>query len=196
MYIKNTLLETLLNRDKIQSKAEIIEIMKEYEEKFGIGNKQAMLKYLSRHKYIKRIFAELYYINSFDERIRGFCKFEDKEVLFMALNKMKVKWYVGLISALYRSGKIWQTPNQLSIINTKFSGNKKVDGLKTKFYKTKDDLIFGLKKSKTSNGVEYFYSDPAKTHIDRVYFREANSLIRVKNTKNYLKRYPKWVGKR
>lgn len=195
MRLVNTVHEYLLNRGKIFSKSEIIEIIDGYKKmnKKNVGN---MIKNLSRYKFIKRIFLELYYVNSFDEKKRNFCKFEDRELVFMALNKIGIKWYVGLTSALYLGGRIWQTPNQLSIVNSRLSGIKKVEGLKVKFYKTKENLIFGLKKSKTSNGIEYFYSDPAKTYIDRVYFREANKLMRAKNTANYLTRYPKWVGKK
>lgn len=196
MDIKNTLLEALLNRGKIQSKAEIVRLMKDYEEKFGIKSRKDMLKYLSRQNYIRRILAGFYYINSFDERQRGFCEFEDREVLFMALNKMKLKWYVGLGYSIYLQGKKWQTPNQISIVNTKFSGVKSIFGLKVRFYKTKESLFFGLKEMKTKKGIPFLYSDPAKTNIDRVYFGETNDLIRVKNTQEYLKRYPKWVGKK
>jgi len=48
----------------------------------------------------------------------------------------------------------------------------------------------------TEHKINFFYSDPAKTHIDQVYFKQVNSLIRIKNTRKYLKRYPKWVGKK
>ena len=196
MAVKNTIYEALINRGKIHSRTEIAALMKEYEEKFGIKARKDLLKYLTRHKYIRRIFAGLYYINSFDEKVRGFCQFEDKEVLFMALNKIKLKWYVGLGYSIYLQGKKWQTPNQISIVNTKFSGIKIIFGLKVKFYKTKELLFFGLKKMKTKHEIEFLYSDPAKTYIDRFYFGEANDLIRIKNTQEYLKRYPKWVGKR
>ena len=194
MSIRNTIYESLLNRGKIISKSEIIKIIEEYEKNVTKKDKGNTIKYLSRQKYIKRILSELYYINSFDERNRKFSEFEDKEVLFMALNKLGIKWYVGLVSSLYQHGKMWQTPNQISIVNTKFSGIKVVNGLKVKFYKTKEKFIFGLKKEKTKHGIEYSYSDPAKTHIDRLYFRETENLIRIKNTQEYLKRYPKWVG--
>ena len=155
-----------------------------------------LLKYLARHRYIKRIFEGFYYINSFDERTRNFFELEDKEILFRVLNKLKIKWYVGLESAIYLQGKTWQTPNRISIVNTKFSGLKKIFGLNVKFFKTKEIFFFGLKKMKADKGTEYFYSDPAKTYIDRVYFKEVRHLTGVKNTKEYLKRYPKWVGKK
>lgn len=196
MKFKNTLFEPLINRGKILSKSEIIAIIKEYERTFKESKGESFLKYLSRQNYVRRIFSGLYYINSFDERNRKFAELEDKEVVFMALNKLGIKWYLGLGSALYLQGKMWQIPNQISVINTKFSGAKKVFGLKVEFFKIKEKLIFGLKKMRTKHSIEYFYSDPAKTYIDRVYFRQSDKLVRVKNTLDYLKRYPKWVGKK
>ena len=105
MAIKDTIFEALLNRGKIFSGTEIIKLAKEYEEKFGIKSNKDLLKYLSRHRYIRRIFAGVYYINSFDERARNFCEFEDKEILFAVLNKLRIKWYVGLGYSLYLQGK-------------------------------------------------------------------------------------------
>jgi len=148
MSIKNSLVEPLLNRGKILSKLEILKVVNEYERRFKNKKWKEIIKYLSRRNYIKRIIFSLYYINSFDERNRQFLKFEDKEILFMALNKIGIKWYVGLDYSLYLQGKNWQTPNQISIVNTKFSGIKKIFGLKVKFLKIKEDLIFGLKKCK------------------------------------------------
>jgi len=196
MAIKDTIFEALLNRGKIFSGTEIIKLAKEYEEKFGIKSNKDLLKYLSRHRYIRRIFAGVYYINSFDERARNFCEFEDKEILFAVLNKLRIKWYVGLGYSLYLQGKKWQTPNQISIVNTEFSGIKNIFGLKVRFFKTKESLFFGLKQMKTDKEINYFYSDLAKTYIDSVYFKERSNLISVKHTKEYLKRYPKWVGKK
>jgi len=196
MNIKNNLYEALINRGKILSKIEINKIIIEYENKFKDKKRVDLLKYLSRQRYIRKIFSGFYYINTFDERSRKFSELEDKEVLFLVLKKLKIKWYVGLGYSLYLQGKKWQTPNQISIINTKFSGIKRIFGLKVKFFKTKENFIFGLKTAKTNHNIEYSYSDPAKTYIDRVYFRETDNLIKVKNTQEYLKRYPKWVGKK
>ncbi len=196
MKVKNTLYESLINRGKILSKAEIIMIINEYNKNFKTNMGEKFLNYLSKQRYIKRIFSHIYYIRSFDERNRNFLEFEDKEILFMTLNKLKIKWYVGLGSSLYTQGKTWQTPNQISIVNTRFSGVKKILGLKVAFFKTKEGLIFGLKKMQTNHKIEYFYSDPAKTHIDMVYFKKTKNMIRVKNTQKYLNKFPKWVGKK
>lgn len=196
MVIINSIYEALLNRGKIFKKEEILHIFEEYKKIKSNSNHKNIIEYFSKHNYIKRIFLGYYYINSYDEKERSFCNYSDRELIFYVLNKEKLKWYLGLNTALYEQGKTWQTPNLINIINTKISGKKKVLGLNMRFIKTKENLVFGLKQLKTKNKIIYFYSDPAKTYIDKVYFKETNNLIRVKNTQKYLKRYPKWVGKK
>jgi len=190
--------EAVLNRvNKICDKSEIALIIKEYNKKFNSKvDIERAIKYLSRHSYIKRIFLSFYCINSLDERKRGYCKYEDKELLFLVLNKINLKWYLGLSSALYELGKVWQIPIVISIINDKFSGKRRIINLKVKFYKIKEKLIIGTKKSITKNKVEYAYSTLEKTYIDLVYFRISDKLIREKYTEKYLKYFPKWVEKR
>lgn len=196
MRVINTIHEALLNRGKIFKKSEILHLLEEYKKlKLSVNHKR-IIEYLSKHNYIKRIFLEYYYINSYDERKRRFCNYSAKELVFSVLNREKIKWYLGLNTSIYEQGKTWQTPNMINIINLRISGKKKIVGLNVKFIKTKENLIFGLKESKTKNNIAYFYSDPAKTYLDKVYFRETNNLIRIKNTKEYLKKYPKWVGKK
>jgi len=192
----NAIHSALLNRGKIFKKKEILSLSEEYKRLKLKDNPKQIIQYLSKHNYIKRIFLGYYYVNSYDERKRNFYNYSDKELLFYVLNKEKIKWYLGLNTAIYEQGKTWQTPNMLNIINTKLSGKRKINGLSIKFIKAKENLIFGLKESKTKNKISYFYSDPAKTYIDKVYFKQTDSLVRVKNTQEYLKRYPKWVGKK
>jgi predicted transcriptional regulator of viral defense system len=189
----NRIYEALLNRrEKVCHKSEIVDIIQEYKRKFKSKiNITNTFKYLNRHNYLRRIFQGYYYINSVDERKRGYCSYKDKELLFIVLNKLKIKWYVGLNSALYLAGKFWQVPSVLHILNNKFSGIKKILSLKVKFYKIKEELVFGLKKA-----VNYSYSIPPKTYLDMVYLRISDKLIKSGQTKKYLKHYPKWVGKK
>ena len=190
--------EALINRaDKAIKKEEIEKIIKEFNKNFKENlNTERVVKYLSRHNYLKRIFLGFYYLNSVDERKRRYCKFEDRELLFLVLNKLNIKWYLGLSSALYESGEAWQAPVIINIINNKFSGKRKILGLNVKFYKIKDNLIFAIKNGKTKNDIEYFYSEISKTYIDIVYFRISNKLVKDKNTKKYIKMFPKWVEKK
>lgn len=188
--------EALLNRkEKISPKSDIIEIIQEYNKSLGKINAKNTLWYLSRHGYIRRIAFNFYYINSLDEKKGKFCRYEDKELLFAVLNKLNMKWYIGLNSSLYLLGKSWQTPNALIIINNKLSGKKRILGLNVKFAKIKDKLIFGLKAGKTRNNISYSYSGLAKTYIDFAYFRKSHKIITAKETASYLKRYPKWLSR-
>ena len=102
---------------------------------------------------------------------------------------------MGSDSALNLLGENWQVPNVLTIINNKISGERKVVGMKVKFIKIKDNLIFGLKKNKTKNKVTYFYSDLQKTKLDFVYLREQNKVILDKKTREYMREYPRWLQK-
>lgn len=195
MAIINDIHEALLNRGKIFRKEEILNIFEEYK-KIKPNNHKNIIEYLSKHNYIKRIFLGYYYVNSYDEKKRNYCDYSDKELLFHVLNKEKIKWYLGLNTSIYEQGKTWQTPAVINIINTRISGKRKILNLNIRFIKIKENLVFGLKELKTKNNIRYLYSDPAKTYIDKVYFRDSNKLIRVKNTQKYLKRYPKWVGRK
>ena len=185
----------LLNRgEKIMKRKEIVKLIEDYNkiEKISIAN---ALWYLSRQRYIKRIFLDYYYINSIEEREQKFYRYLDKELLFLVLNKLDIKWYLGLTSARYSGGEIWQTPNMLIIINNKFSGNRSIMGFKTRFIKLKENLIFALVKGKTDKGIEYYYSNKEKTGLDEVYLSKKGRVAKDKKTKNYLKKYPKWLQK-
>ena len=186
----------LLNRsEKIVRRKDLLKLIEEYNNKIEKVSINNAIWYLSRLNYIKRIFLNYYYINSIEERELKFCKYLDKELLFIVLKKLGVKWYLGLTSARYSSGEIWQTPNMLIILNNRFSGEKIVAGLKVKLIKIKDELIFGIIKGKTNNGIEYFYSDKEKTALDVIYLNREGKAIINKKTKNYLKKYPKWLQK-
>ena len=185
----------LLNRgEKIMKRKEIVKLIEDYNkiEKISIAN---ALWYLSRQRYIKRIFLDYYYINSIEEREQKFYRYLDKELLFLVLNKLDIKWYLGLTSARYSGGEIWQTPNMLIIINNKFSGNRSIMGFKTRFIKLKESLIFALVKGKTDKGIEYYYSNKEKTGLDEVYLSKKGRVAKDKKTKIYLKKYPKWLQK-
>lgn len=191
-----TIHEALLNRrEQICHKKEILEILKEYNKKIRRINITNTIKYLTRHNYLRRIYMQYYYINTMEERKRNFCRYEDKELLFAVLGKIKIKWYLGLSTALYSLGKIWQTPARITIINNKVSGKKKILSLNARFIKIKENLIFGLKKAKTKHNITYQYSDLAKTYLDKVYYKEIEQVKLNKKTKKYSKHYPPWLKK-
>jgi|SRR3989344_2263175 len=186
----------LINRgEKIMKKKEIVKLIEEYNNKVNKVSVNNALWYLSRQNYIKRIFLDFYYINSIEERELKYCKFTNKELLFLVLDKLDIKWYLGLTSARYSKGETWQTPNMLTILNNRFSGEKKIVGLKVKFIKIKEKRIFGLVREKTDKDIKYYYSDKEKTDLDEIYLSKKGKVATNKKTKTYLKNYPKWLQK-
>ena len=193
--LKTIYFALLNNKEKIVRKNEIVDLIEKYDKEIKKVNVKNALWYLSRYGYIKRIFLDFYYINSIEERERGICDYEDKELLFSVLNRSSTRWYLGLSSAKYYSGDIWQVPNVLTIINNKFSGKKNIIGMKIHFIKIKDGLIFGLVSKKTENHIKYFYSDKQKTELDFGYLKLLDKIPKDKITNKYIKRYPKWLQK-
>lgn len=159
-----------LNPEKIMSKEEIIGTMKEYSRIYKTkANITSLWVYLRKDRYIARILSDYYYIYSLEERYNHYCKFSEEELMFIVLEKMKIKWYLGLESALKENKITWQALNTITIINSHFSGIKKLGNSKFKFIKTKGRFELGLVKKKTNNSVTYFYSDPEKTYLDFLY---------------------------
>ncbi|MBN1156727.1 hypothetical protein JXA85_03865 [Candidatus Woesearchaeota archaeon] len=189
--------EALLNRkEKVCHRSEIVEIIREYKKEFSSSLSTIdAVKYLSRHGYIKRIFAGYFYINSVDERRGNYCIYEDRELLFIVLNKLNVKWYIGFSSANYLAGNSWSVPRTLHILNSKFSGTRRILSLNVSFHKLNEALFFGAEKRKTNNNIRYFYSEPAKTALDMVYFGVSKGFTRNEKIMKYLERYPKWMQK-
>ena len=186
----------LLNRgEKIMKKKEIVKLIEDYDNNIGKVSITNALWYLSRQNYIKRIFLDYYYINSIEERELKFCKYMDKELLFLVLDKLEVKWYLGLTSAMYHGGEIWQTPNMLIVINNRFSGMRIIAGLRVKFIKIKKNLIFGLVKEKTDKKIKYYYSDKEKTDLDNIYLSRIGKIATNRKTMIYIQKYPKWLQK-
>lgn len=193
-----------LNHEKILNKEEIIKIIKEYSKIYKTKvNLISLWTYLRKDSYIKRILGDYYYVYSLEERYNKYCKFSEEELIFLVLEKMKIKWYLGLESALKENRITWQALNIVTIVNNHFSGVKKLGNSKFKFIKTKDKKFeFGLIKKKTNNSAGYFYSDLEKTYLDFLYFssykgKDIKSLkknldFKIENSKviKYAKHYP------
>lgn len=161
-----------LNPEKILTKSEIIKTIKEYSRVYETKiNLISLWTYLRKDNYIKRILGDYYYVFSLEERYSHYHKFSDEELIFLVLEKMHIKWYLGLISALKENKISWQALNTITIINNHFSGIKKLGNSKFKFIKTKNNKFkFGLINKKTNNLVRYYYSDLEKTYLDFLYF--------------------------
>jgi len=183
-------------REKILSKEEIIKTIKEYGKIYKIKlNIISMWTYLRKDNYIKRILRDYYYVYSLEERYNHYCNFSEEELVFLILKKMKLKWYLGLESALKENKITWQSLNVIIIVNNHFSGIKKFGNSKFKFIKTKEErLNFGLIKIETNNKVTYYFSDLEKTYLDFLYFYKRTDMSLKKNLdfkvrKDKLKKY-------
>jgi len=195
-----------LKEEKILSKEEIIGVIKAYSKIYiRKVNLISLWTYLRKNNYIKRILGNYYYIYSLDERYNHYCEFSEEELVFLVLKKMKLKWYLGLETALKENKISWQALNVISIINNKFSGIKKLGNSRFKFIKTKQNKFnLGLFEKKTNNKVKYFYSDLEKTYLDFLYFYSymGKNIENIKKTldfkikKNKLLKYVKVYSKK
>ena len=169
---RNIIDKLRLKNEKILSKEEIIRTIKDYQKIYKKKvNLISIWTYLRKDIYIKRILGDYYYIYSLEERYNHYCKFSEEELIFCVLERMKIKWYLGLENALKENKIIWQVINTTTIINNRFSGLKKLGNSKFRFIKTKEKKFkFGLVEKKTNNKVKYFYSDLEKTYLDFLYF--------------------------
>lgn len=154
-------------------------------------NEYNLLNYLRQHNYIKRIFLDHYYINSFKERYEDYCEYSDFELLTKVLNSLEIKWYVGLNNALNQLNLIWQAPRTLTIINNRFSGLKKILNLKVKFHKTNSKRIrLGLiTKITKKHKFPYKISNPEKTAADILYFKKTLSLPLIEKKNLNIKKF-------
>ena len=115
---------------------------------------------------------------------------------------MKIKWYLGLERALREHNLGWQALHLVPIINTYFSGIRKVGSSRFRFMKTQEKRCrFGLREKRTNNGVKYFYANLEKTYLDFLYFhsyqgkdiksiqRQLDFRVRMKRVRKYAAYY-------
>ena len=191
-------------KEKMLSKEEIIKTIERYQKIYKIKvNMISLWTYLRKDNYIKRILGDYYYVYSLEERHSHYCNFSEEELVFIVLEKMRLKWYLGLESALKENKITWQVLNVIIIVNNHFSGIKKLGNSKFKFIKTKEKRFnFGIIKAETNNKVTYFYSDLEKTYIDFLYFYKRKDIETMKKNldfevgKNKLKKYAKNYSKK
>ena len=136
-----------------------------------------------------------YYLLNPKEKEGCYTEYTTSEMVYTILNKLNIKWYLGLYSALERNNIIWQGVVNPIIVNSELSGEKKILGVKYQFHKMKRELFdFGHIKKITKNRITFYYSDPEKTYIDFIYFNKKPplELFNVKKNekiRSYLKNY-------
>lgn len=157
---------------------------------------------LRRNRDIIYVSKGYYYLLNPKEKKGAYTEYSTNEMVYAILNKLNVKWYLGLYSALERNNIVWQGVVNPIIVNSELSGEKKILGVKYKFYKMKrDKLDFGYIRKITKNRITFYYSDPEKTYIDFIYFNknppsELSNFKKNEKLRLYLKNYSKNFKKR
>ncbi len=95
---------------------------------------------------------------------------------------LKKDYYIGLYNAFNLHGFTEQIPNKMFVFNTKYSADKKILHYNFKFFKVKENKIFGIFRTK------YPYSDKERTIIDALEYPEylgglSEVMDRIKNVK-------------
>jgi len=137
-----------------------------------------------------------------NEQKGSFTEYSTNEMVYAILNKLNICWYLGLESALERNNLIWQSVVNPIILNSEFSGDKRILDVKYRFRKMRrEKLDFGVVKQTTKNRITFYYSDPEKTCLDYIYFHkkipsELSSVKHNEKLKSYLAHYPKSFKKK
>ncbi len=131
------------------------------------------LKKLRENRKIKAIFNKYYYILSENERKTNILNYFDIELVFGALNKSNVKWYISLEKGLELNNILWQAHKTVTIINNKFSRKCKILKNQFEFKKIKSNYINNYIKNKTKNRITQNIGINEKIYLDYIYFKKA-----------------------
>jgi len=183
-------------------KSEVSEVCR----RFG-ADLDATVNFMISYGYFVRVLRGLYYVKTSEEF--ALKKSVDVyKVLFLGLNKLKVKWYFGLYTALGLNGLTHEFSDTIFVVNDKIYRAKeiKVAGEKVKFIKLAGRLVdFGVVSSEGKR-----FSDVEKTLLDLVYISRYRSLpegkivslideyrerVSSSKLKEYLEVYPEAVGR-
>jgi len=143
-------------------------------------NPKYLIKSMLQKKRLVFIKKEHYIVipvSSVDKTV-GIDNFELNEYLLESDN-----YYIGLYNAFNLHGFTEQIPNKLFVFNTKYSADKKILHYNFKFFKIKNDKLFGIFKK-----YKYPYSDKERTIIDALDYPEylgglSEVLDRIKNVR-------------
>jgi len=200
MNIDEKIIKNILEsfKDKLVSKKQLIKafwnvLQDNYSENIIIN--------LRQNRDILYIFKGYYYLLNPKEKAGSYLEYSTNEMIYSILNKLNIKWYLGLYSALEKNNIIWQGVVNPVIVNSEISGEKKILGVKYQFHKMKRELFdFGYVKKVTKNRITFYYSNPEKTYIDFVYFNknipsELSKFKKNEKTRTYLTNYSKTFKK-
>lgn len=195
--ITRNILESL--NEKVVSKKQLIAVFRDVlQDKYT----ESLLVNLRRTKEILYVFNGYYYVKDAGELQGSYTQYSPEEMVYVILNKVNIKWYLGLESALERNKLIWQAVVNPIILNSAFAGDKEILGIKFRFHKMKRSMFaFGCMKKTTKNRITYYFSDPQKTYLDYVHFHkkiptELSEMHHQKKTRSYLIHYPRSFKKK
>ena len=157
---------------------------------------------LRKNRDIRYIFKGYYYIVNAKEKEGSFNDYSTNEMVYTILNKLNIKWYLGLHSALERNNIIWQGVVNPIILNSNLSGEKNILDVKYQFHKIKRELLdFGYIKKITNNRITFYYSNPEKTYLDFRYLHkkpplELSPFTKSEKMRLYLRQYSKNLKKK
>jgi len=195
--IRGNILDSL--DEKVVSKTQLLNA---FSDVLQDESSDALITHLRRNKEILYVFKGYYYVKDPREQQGSFTQYSPEEMIYTVLNKRNIRWYLGLESALERNKLIWQAVVNPVILNSEFSGNKEILGIKFRFHKMKRDMFdFGSVKKITKNRITFYYSDPEKTYLDYLYLHkkipsELSDVKRNKKTKSYLSHYSRSYNKK
>ena len=182
--------------------------LKEYCKKLSMEY-TAVVHYLSKMKYLVRIFRGIFYVRSVEEIKLGRSRYNHLELVAQGLKLKGVEnWYFGLHTSLMLNNMTHEYFTIENVISDSiFRANPiKIAGYKFKFVKLAPTLFdFGIKKEKMLR-----YSNPEKTILDFIYLSkqegkgeerivmdvsEWTENISKEKIRKYVKHYPKTVAK-
>ncbi len=168
-----------------------------------------VVHYLSKRKYLVRIFRGIFYVKSLEEFKLGRSKYNHLELVAKGLELKGVKnWYFGLHTALKLNNITHEHFVIEEVINDSLFRSRPISiaGYRFKFVKLSPPLLkFGIKKENTL----LRYSDSEKTILDFIYlYRQEgvpvdriladvsswSSNISNNKLRKYSKHYPKTVS--
>ena len=166
-----------------------------------------LIHHLISYGYVIRILRGVYYVKTVEEfKLKKALK--PLEIIGLGLNKLGVKWYYGLFTALRLNALTHEYFTRIFILNDRIYRSKivKIYGEDVEFIKIKPHLTeFGI-----MDKGEIKYSDVEKTILDFLYLSRYNPKLRftAKNTvaeywdkvnkeriNKYLNYYPKSLKK-
>jgi len=195
--IAGNILDSL--NEKVVSKRQLVNAFRDV---LQDESPETLIANLRRNKDILYVFKGYYYVLDPHEQQGSFTQYSTDEMVYVILNKLNIRWYIGLESALERNNLIWQGVVNPVILNSMLSGEKKILGVKYRFHKMqREKLDFGFVKKTTKNRITFYYSDPEKTYLDYVYFRkkipsELSAIKHNEKVKSYLTAFSKSFKKK